>query len=116
MDQGDILDSVMKTIRIPTIPLLEATSRQFGVMTGSKMEISLPKAIGMDFDKSRVSFRVASSLLVNADSAIRSLIQYPYGCIEQTISSTLPNAIALKFQSLIGTTIDAKQATNNLNA
>lgn len=115
-EKGIILDSVTKTIEIPEIPLLEATYREFGVMTGSTLTLTLPKAENVDTDKSKVALRVASSLLVNADSAINSLIQYPYGCIEQTIASTLPNAFALKFQTLLGTAIDSKKAKENLDA
>lgn len=59
---------------------------------------------------------MASSLLLDADNAVKTLIQYPYGCIEQTIASTVPNALALKFQTLLGATIDTTKARENLNA
>lgn len=113
-DKGNILDSVTKNIRIPEIPLLETTYRTVGVMTGSKLTLTLPSAAGMDFEKSRVSLQVSSSLLLWVDAAVKTLIQYPYGCVEQTISSTLPNALALKFQTLIGTTIEAEKAKEYL--
>jgi uncharacterized protein YfaS (alpha-2-macroglobulin family) len=52
---------------------------------------------------------------VNAKKTFDSLISYPYGCIEQTIASTLPNAIAIKFGKLLGTPLDIKKAQENLD-
>lgn len=85
-------------------------------MTGSELTLQLPESGNVHPEKSKVTLRVASSFLLNADSIVKTLIQYPYGCIEQTIASTLPNAFALKFQSLLGTVIDGTQAKNNLDA
>lgn len=85
-------------------------------MTGSDLTLSLPHSENVHPEKSKVTLRIASSLLLNADSIVKTLIQYPYGCIEQTIASTLPNAFAIKFQSLLGTTIDGTQAKANLDA
>lgn len=116
VSKDNILDSVTKTLRVPEIPLLESTFREFGVFTGATSEIFLPKSTWLNLEKSRVVLRVSSSLLIGIDSAIKTLIQYPYGCIEQTISSTLPNALAIKFQSLIWTPIDSKKAQENLEA
>lgn len=116
VEQGNVLDSVTKTVSIPNIPLLESTYRLFGYMTGSELALTLPPGVNANINTSKVSLRVASSLLLNADSIVKTLIEYPYGCIEQTISSTIPNAFALKFQTLLGTTIDTTKATDNLNA
>lgn len=43
------------------------------------------------------------------------MIAYPYGCIEQTISSTLPNGVALKLARELNIDIDVKQAEINLS-
>lgn len=116
VEQANVLDSLTKNLAIPDIPLLESTHRIFGYMTGSELTLQLPESGNVHPEKSKVTLRVASSFLLNADSIVKTLIQYPYGCIEQTIASTLPNAFALKFQSLLGTVIDGTQAKNNLDA
>ncbi len=59
--------------------------------------------------------RTARGLLRDPASTLAGLIEYPYGCIEQTIASTLPNAIALRFASLLDITIDTPSAQQNLD-
>ncbi len=56
---------------------------------------------GSDRKSSQVEIGISLSYASEMDRAIRSLLQYPYGCIEQTISSTLPNALALSFADSI---------------
>lgn len=112
-----LLDSYTSSFRLAPIPDVEATSREILVMTGATFEYSLPSAeTGTDMTASRVSVNISSSYAVQLSEAIKSLVQYPYGCIEQTIGSTLPNALALKFSDILGISIDRTQAQENLKA
>ncbi len=67
----------------------------------------------MDPVISPISISLSTSYASELKNAISSLLQYPYGCIEQTISSTLPNIIALSLSENIGTIIDNKKALKN---
>ena len=58
--------------------------------------------------------RISRGFLTDPTETVRALISYPYGCIEQTISSTLPNAIALSYASRLGIDIDTEAAQKNL--
>ncbi len=114
-ENGTLLDSVTHTLRVPELPIMENTSRLFGLMTGTTLSLQLPKIeANTDRTSSTVEMTIASSYVAQMEDVIRSLVQYPYGCIEQTISSTLPNAIALSFSDTIGTNIDRTKAQENL--
>jgi uncharacterized protein YfaS (alpha-2-macroglobulin family) len=117
LKKGDtVLDSVTKTILIPRVPLLGKKQRMFGSFTGTVLNIKTPTFVqGSDSVRSVLSLTLSRTPFTNATKIIESLISYPYGCIEQMISSTLPNAIALKFSGILGISIDKTQATKNLD-
>ncbi len=59
---------------------------------GDSFEIAIPDKT--DVDKSKVSLEVASSLMGTLPSAMKYLLHYPYGCVEQTTSSLVPLLVA----------------------
>lgn len=116
-EKDTLLDSISSSIRIPEIPIIENTSHGIQVWTWKTLSVNLPKMLsGSDSKNSRVEINLSLSYASEMDTAIRSLLQYPYGCIEQTISSTLPNALALSFADSIGTSIDKEKAKIYLDA
>lgn len=114
-DKKQVLDSITHTINIREVPLLESVTRQAGIMTWSSLNIDVnPFMSSMNVDTSYAHLSFSRTPLTDPGSALRSLIAYPYGCIEQTIASTLPNAIALKFSGLLGIKVDEQKAKENL--
>ena len=81
----------------------------------SELNIKIPE--NTDLDKSYVEVSFSNNKLVWIDKIVWSLAKYPYWCVEQTVSSTLPNAILLKYYWLFSGIIwDKDKVKNNLEA
>ena len=79
------------------------------------LNINIPN--NTDLDKSKVEVIFSNNRFSGIEKIVSSLAKYPYWCLEQTISSTLPNAVILKFSNIFGDLIEnKKQAKNNLEA
>ncbi len=66
-----------------------------------------------DTDRARtsVTLDMAPSLLGTIPTAMRHLIDYPYGCVEQTTSRFVPLVIALKEQGIFSEALKGKPTT-----
>ncbi len=68
--------------------------------------IAFPKYI--DKSQGHAKFTIATSILSALKSSLHKLVSYPYGCAEQTISSTVPNALYAKLASSLGIKEDTR--------
>ncbi len=109
-----ILDSITKTIHVSKPPMIADTIRVSG-FTNTGITIDIPKANTNTNPDSLVTISISDSPLQNPEKTIESMISYPYGCIEQTISSTMPNAVAIKLAASLWIKVDLKKAEQNLS-
>ena len=93
-------DSDALEVRVPVraraVPLL---TRGAGVAAGANSTIAVPLPSDLVRAGSRVSIDVAPSLAAVAVTAVEELLDYPYGCTEQTANAILPaTAMVAAFQ------------------
>jgi alpha-2-macroglobulin len=97
-------------MRIPIRPLgIEMTEAVSGILKTEKDSIELPFKIptGTSPELARILLSVSASSLGPVLGSFDSLIDYPYGCTEQTMSRLVPAAIAMQLNKKLGIPIEA---------
>jgi|CXWL01.1.fsa_nt_gi uncharacterized protein YfaS (alpha-2-macroglobulin family) len=107
-------DRLEKTVPFASVPLL-ANRLHLQDDFQTKIDHVLKTMADIDPLQSFVELSFSTTILAGIEKIISSLLVYPYGCIEQTISSTLPNAIVKKFQDVLKVGIDEKVLQKNLD-
>lgn len=108
-------DRIEKSVSIASVPMIaQRLHLQDDFQTNAEHTLQLISDINPN--ESFVELSFSTTILAGVEKIITSLLQYPYGCIEQTISSTLPNAIVKKFQDLLDVGIDDATLQKNLDA
>lgn len=99
-------DSIVQNLDIRSRGYLEQSST---FVTGSTdFNLSVP-ASGFDSGKTVLELNLSSSVLGSLPSAMKYLINYPYGCIEQTTSGLLPKLIARKYPVIFADALKNEQ-------
>ncbi len=103
------LDETEISVRPPST--LQKRSGSGSVVGGSTQQISIPQG---DFLNGSFSYElvVSRSSLVQLADQLRYLVQYPYGCTEQTVSAAFPQLYFADFADLLGRRTGDKAVAN----
>ena len=93
---GRLQDAVEVTL--PVNPLTRAQFDDWSGQTESEAAVQIPLRQDAYRDRALLTVTVTPSMAASLYTAIDYLIHYPYGCVEQTVSSFLP---ALHFEQLL---------------
>lgn len=110
-------DRVEKTIAVKSSPVLYSRERKTAEILEKWIyedEFELPDNI--DKKNSYVELIFSNNKLYGLEKTLQSLLVYPYGCIEQSVSSTYPNAILKKLNKLLAWTVPEDEIDKNLTA
>jgi len=103
-------DKIENTIKIKQSPdLINSVIKTATVEVWKKVDLLLNIPENTSVDKSKLLVSVSNNKLGWIEKIVSSLAQYPYWCIEQTTSSTLPNAILKKFDNLFNWIVEDKK-------
>ena len=80
-------DASLKKLPVTPAAVLERATAS-GIVSKGKLIVTLPK----DFDPTRASasITIAPTIAADLDDTLPYLVEYPYGCVEQTMSRFLP--------------------------
>jgi len=110
-DDDKMRDSVYKEVLVEEFGFWETNSIAH---TGVE-----PYDIKIDTDaqneKTSVEFTVASTIMSSLTGAMNYLIHYPYGCMEQTVSSFMPAVLAKEHQTFFAQAMEGKDIDDIIN-
>ncbi|HWS48720.1 MAG TPA: alpha-2-macroglobulin family protein, partial [Candidatus Methanoperedens sp.] len=87
-------DAVVQEIEVRSIGYWEQKS---DFRSGSStISLQVPN-IAYDINKSKVEVALSSTVMGSLPTALKYLINYPYGCVEQTTSALVPKLMARKY-------------------
>ena len=107
---GDTAADAMET-KLPVRPLgVEAFDTKSGIMTAEDQTVTVPYKLPSDAvpGSVKVHLYLSSSTLGPLLGNFSSLIDYPYGCTEQTMSKLMPSIVAVRLHQTIGAPLSNK--------
>lgn len=110
-------DKIEKEIPVFASPVLVTSHRKSWVIQSNATyndEFILWNNV--DINNSHIEIIFSNNRLFWIEKTVQSLLKYPYGCIEQSISSTYPNAVLKKFNNLLSWVVGDAEIDVNLSA
>jgi uncharacterized protein YfaS (alpha-2-macroglobulin family) len=98
-------DSIQKSVALATSPLLETLRKEnfsLSSANGNEYDLYFPNyTIAPNRKLSYLHISLGNLPQLGIENVLSSLARYPHGCLEQTTSTTLPNAILLSFADIL---------------
>ncbi|MDD3144972.1 MAG: MG2 domain-containing protein [Candidatus Gracilibacteria bacterium] len=114
---ADNSDKIENKITIKDSPILIKQTLKSGILDGySSLNLQLGIDKNTSLENSKVELIFSNSRLSGIEKIVSSLAIYPYGCIEQTTSSTIPNVIIKQFSNLFKGIFDIENIDKNVKA
>lgn len=108
-------DSISNKISIEEDPTLVRNIIKSGIaLWASTLNLESQIPDNTDLENSRVEIVVSNSKLSWIEKILKSLAVYPYWCVEQTVSATVPNVIIKSFESMFEWIFDMEQINKNI--
>lgn len=107
LDPGDTADAVLLPLHINPLAVPDVTTQIGQFSTRLQTTVDIPAdALPMSVVEIQLSRSIAGTLL----EGLEYLTGYPYGCVEQTMSRALPNAVVGRALNQLGVTNPTLQA------
>lgn len=117
MDPEDhaLRDAVELPLTVHALAVADQTTRLSEVRGQQTLQVDVPAGV---LDQSRVDLVLSASIAGNLTDGLDYLTGYPYGCVEQTMSRALPNAVVARaFRELgLSGALDATDMTRKIDA
>ncbi len=95
-------DKIQKKITLATTPLISQYEKTYFSLDSKKSSAEIfRKNEKINPNLSTIEISVGTVPQLGLENVLSSLAQYPHGCLEQTTSSTLPNALLLSFSEIL---------------
>ncbi len=98
-------------LKIPLRPLgIEVTEASGGILKADSASVEIPVKIpvGTSPELARILLSVSASAIGPVLGGFDSLIDYPYGCTEQTMSRLMPSVLAVQLSKNLHVPMDAQ--------
>lgn len=115
-DSAENSDKFEWAITLKEDPLLISYYNKETTLNKSKIsdKISIPLPENTDVEKSKIEINISNNRVSGIEKIVSSLAVYPYWCVEQTTSTTMPNVILKNFNNLFSWVSDEKEIDKNI--